>query len=103
VPGCGESLRVRGRAAISSDRSLALSLAVDGLLPRTIIIVTVDSVYFHCAKAIHRSKLWDANQHVERRELPSVNAMLAAVQWRRCLDVVQPGRPAEIAEIKTDS
>ena len=91
VPGCGESLRVKGRAAISADPALTTSFADGRSVPRTVIIVTVESAYFHCAKAIHRSKLWDASSHVAAGTLPSPNAILAAIQWQRCRRVVGLG------------
>jgi PPOX class probable FMN-dependent enzyme len=95
VPGCGESLRVKGRAAISADPALTASFAVEGKSPRTLIVVTVERAYFHCGKAIQRSKLWDPSQHVDRRSLPSVNAMLAAIQWQRCRNVIGLGTEAK--------
>ena len=92
IPGCAESLRLKGRAAISADPTLTAGFAIAGKSPRTVIIVTVESVYYHCAKAIHRSKLWDASTHVDRNGLPSTNAILAAIQWRRCRNAMQIGR-----------
>lgn len=71
VPGVGESLRVNGRGRISNDPELLESFAVDGKLPRTVLLIDVDAVYFHCSKALVRSKLWDPAQHVERSRLPS--------------------------------
>src|SRR5215471_21382111 len=56
VPGCGESLRVKGRASISTDPILTTSFAVNSKSPRTVIVVAVERAYFHCAKAIHRSR-----------------------------------------------
>ena len=91
IPGCDETLRVKGRAAISIDPALTASFAENGNIPRTVIVVAVQHVYFHCAKAVRRSRLWDASQHVNRDSLPSVNAMLAAVQWKRCRDVLRMG------------
>jgi PPOX class probable FMN-dependent enzyme len=75
VPGVGESLRVNGRGRISIDDALLESFAVDGKRPRTVLIVDVDAVYFHCSKALVRSKLWDPARHVERSRLPSAGAM----------------------------
>src|SRR2546421_3749812 len=87
IPGCGETLRIRGRAAISADAALTASFAVNGKSPRAVIVIAVERVYFHCAKAIRRSKLWDSTEHIGRERLPSPNAMLAAIQWDRCRDV----------------
>src|SRR6202043_1830588 len=64
IPGCGETIRVNGRAQISTDPALIESFLVDGKAPRTVIVVSVDRVYFQCANAIVRSKLWDASRHV---------------------------------------
>lgn len=79
VPGIGEMLRVNGRGRVSSDPALLESFAVDGKLPRSVLVVDVDAVYFHCAKAVARAKLWDPAQHVERSQLPSAGAMLKRV------------------------
>ena len=71
IPGVGESLRVNGRGRITNDPEWLDSFAVEGKLPRTVLLIDVDSVYFHCSKALVRSKLWDPAQHVERSRLPS--------------------------------
>jgi len=89
IPGHGESLRVKGRAIVSADPALTSSFDVNGDRPRTVIVVTVERVYFHCAKAINRSKLWDISQQANRRRLPTVNGILAAAQWHRCLAITK--------------
>ena len=43
------------------------------------MLVTIESVYFQCTKALVRSKLWDASRHVERKRLPSAGDILAAI------------------------
>jgi PPOX class probable FMN-dependent enzyme len=77
IPGCGETIRVNGRAQISTDPALTQSFVVDGKLPRSVIVVAVDRIFYQCAKAIVRSKLWDASRHVDRRSLPSAGTILA--------------------------
>ncbi|MFM0295756.1 hypothetical protein SAMN02787142_5052 [Burkholderia sp. WP9] len=71
IPGVGESLRVNGRGRITDDPQWLDSFAVAGKLPRTVLLIDVDSVYFHCSKALVRSKLWDPAHYVERSRLPS--------------------------------
>lgn len=71
IPGVGESLRVNGRGRITDDPQWLDSFAVEGKLPRTVLLIDVDSVYFHWSKALVRSKLWDPAHHVERSRLPS--------------------------------
>jgi len=77
IPGCGETIRVNGRATVSTDPTLLQSFLVDGKAPRTVIVVSVDRIYFQCAKAIVRSKLWDPSRHVDRASLPSSGTILA--------------------------
>jgi uncharacterized protein len=76
VPGVGETLRVNGRGRISNEAALLESFAVGGKLPRTVLLVDVDAVYFHCSKALARSRLWDPARHVERSRLPSTGSIL---------------------------
>jgi PPOX class probable FMN-dependent enzyme len=77
IPGCNETIRVMGRASISADPELAQSFLVEGKAPRTVIVVAVDAVFYQCAKAIVRSKLWDVGRHVDRKTLPSAGTILA--------------------------
>lgn len=79
IPGVGETLRVNGRAAISADPDLLARFPAQGKLPRTVLIVTVEAVYFQCPKALVRSELWNPERHLPRQALPSAGAILAAV------------------------
>ena len=77
IPGVGETLRVNGRASISIEPELMQSFAVNGKLPRCVLVVHVESVYFHCSKAIMRSKLWDEAAKIDRKTLPSTGTIIA--------------------------
>jgi uncharacterized protein len=77
IPGVGETLRVNGRASISIDPELMQSFAVNGKLPRCVLIVHIESTYFHCSKAIVRSKLWDETTKIDRSSLPSTGTIIA--------------------------
>ena len=79
IPGVGETLRVIGRAAISADPMLTQSFAVDGNLPRVVIRVSVQSVYFQCSKSILRSRLWEPETKIDRARLPSVGTILTTL------------------------
>jgi uncharacterized protein len=79
IPGCGETIRVSGRAAISIDPTLCESFVFAGKTPRSVIVVSVDRVYFQCAKAIVRSKLWDPATQIDRRSLPTSGTILAGI------------------------
>ena len=79
IPGVGETLRVNGRAVISVDPALLDAFAVDGKPPRSVLVVTVDSVYYQCSKALVRSKLWDPATRIERSALPSTGTMIGDI------------------------
>ena len=59
VPGVGEELRVRGTAVVSTDPVELSRHEMRGSLPASVLVVTVERVYFQCARAIKRSRLWD--------------------------------------------
>src|SRR5437762_10555856 len=65
IPGCGETIRVMGRASISIDPALTQSFLVEGKAPRAVLVMAVEQVFFQCAKAIVRSKLWEPARHVD--------------------------------------
>jgi uncharacterized protein len=77
IPGCNETVRVMGRAAISADPALVETFLIDGKAPRTVLVVSVEKIFYQCAKALVRSKLWDASRHVDRKTLPTPGMILA--------------------------
>ena len=79
IPGVRETIRVIGRASISTDPALIDSFAINGKTPRTVIVVAVERVFFQCSKGIIRSKLWDPALHVARDSLPSAGTILAGI------------------------
>jgi len=83
IPGVGETLRVNGRAVISTAPTLLERFGVGGKLPRSVIVVHVDTVFFQCSRAVFRAKLWDPAQHIERGSLPSLGTMLADISQSR--------------------
>ncbi len=77
IPGVSETLRVNGRASISVDPELMQSFEINGKLPRSVLVVHIETIFFHCAKAIVRSKLWDEATKIDRKSLPSTGAIIA--------------------------
>lgn len=76
IPGVDETLRINGQAAIHDDEDLRARFEVNGRLPATVLVVTVDEAYLHCAKALMRSRLWDPEAQVPRTALPTIGEML---------------------------
>lgn len=70
IPGKRETLRVNGRAQLVRDSALRERCAVNGKTPQILIAVTVEEVYFHCAKCVLRSALWEAGK--AQQELASL-------------------------------
>lgn len=79
IPGVGETLRVNGRAEISINPALLARFPMQGKLPRAVIVVHVERVYFQCQKALARSELWNPAKHVARTALPSTGTILADI------------------------
>jgi uncharacterized protein len=79
IPGCGETIRINGTAAISTDPELCKSFAMNDKVPRCVLVVTVERVYYQCPKAIVRSKLWDPATQVDRKTLPTPGTILAGI------------------------
>jgi PPOX class probable FMN-dependent enzyme len=79
IPGVSETLRIMGRATISTDPELCESFSMQGKAPRSVLVIAVEQVFFQCAKAIVRSKLWDPSVQVQRSSLPSAGKILAEI------------------------
>jgi PPOX class probable FMN-dependent enzyme len=79
IPGVGETLRINGRAELTTDPALCDSFAINGKAPKSIIRVTAERVYFQCQKALVRSRLWDPAAQVERSTLPTAGTIIEAL------------------------
>ncbi|HLN07744.1 MAG TPA: MSMEG_1061 family FMN-dependent PPOX-type flavoprotein [Xanthobacteraceae bacterium] len=77
VPGIDETLRVNGTGRIVTDAALLAPLAAHGKIPATGLLVSLTEVFFHCGKALIRSKLWDPSRHVARDSFPTLGRIVA--------------------------
>jgi len=73
VPGIDETLRVGGTGKLSAEPDLLASMEEFGKLPRAVLSIAVREAYFHCGKALMRSKLWSPETRVERAAMPSIS------------------------------
>jgi hypothetical protein len=83
IPGCGEVIRVIGKAAISADPDLCAQFVLFGKVPKVVLVVTVERVYYQCPKALVRSKLWDPQTWIDRKSLPTPGKILAEITGGR--------------------
>jgi len=90
VPGLRETLRINGRARITTDPALLEACAVNGKAPRSGILVTAEEVYFHCGKALIRSDLWNPAKQLKHSDFPSLGRIIA--------EQIGDGRSAEESE-----
>ena len=99
IPGIGNTLRINGRAVISTEPELCASFAMQGKNAKCVLVVTVERVYFQCPKALVRSRLWSQEAQIARSELPSTGEILEAITNRAidgaAYDAAYPKRLAE--------
>ena len=79
IPGIGETLRVNGTARLSTDPALLERFRVQGQLPKCVLVIAVESVYFQCARAVLRSGLWEPPAADVRERVPTPGAILEAL------------------------
>lgn len=79
VPGVGVTLRVNGRAVVETDPDLRAGFEIEGRVPTTVVVVTIESVYTQCPKAVIRSGLWDPTRFRSPTDLPSVGTIMDAI------------------------
>jgi uncharacterized protein len=98
IPGMDETLRINGRAALSTDEALRErctdTLTGKPRVPKLVIRVSVQASYLHCAKALMRSDLWNPAKHMDRASMPSMGEMLRD----QMADRVSPGTVFETQE-----
>jgi PPOX class probable FMN-dependent enzyme len=78
IPGFEDTLRLNGKARLSDDAALLKHCTVNGKVPKVGILITVEEVFIHCAKALKRSKLWGPDYRQDRGQLPSIARIILA-------------------------
>ena len=76
VPGFSECMRINGAAKIVTNEDVLALFEYKGKLPKSVIVVEIQEIYFHCAKAIIRSRLWKAESQINRSVMPSLGKIL---------------------------
>lgn len=76
IPGMDETLRINGTARISTD-SAELDLFIsERIRPKACVVIQIEKLFLHCAKALMRSKLWDPKSNIDRSSMPTMGEML---------------------------
>ena len=72
-------ITVQGNHAVlisAADPDLLASMVEFGKPPRAVLRIDVQEAYFHCGKALMRSKLWSPETRVERAVMPSISQVI---------------------------
>nr|WP_206378274.1 pyridoxamine 5'-phosphate oxidase family protein [Sneathiella limimaris] len=80
IPGINEALRINGRAVITTDQNLIDLFELKGSLPRSVIHIEIEAVYFQCARALIRSDLWNPDAQFEKSQVPTAGKMMKAAK-----------------------
>lgn len=78
VPGRTDTLRVNGRATVTTDPAVLDVTLLDGVRPKVAVVVAVDQCFIHCAKAFRRSALWEPETWLPADQTPSAGAVIAS-------------------------
>ena len=76
IPGVEETLRINGRAFITTEPELLDSMAVQGKAPKFATVIEIDQVFMHCARAFLRSGLWKPESWPDPETIPSLAAIM---------------------------
>jgi len=76
IPGVRETLRVNGRAYVTDEPDVLARMRTEAKEPMLAIIVEVEQVYFHCGRALIRSRLWDPASQALAEEMPSAGEIV---------------------------
>jgi len=71
IPGMRETLRVNGRAYVTDEPDVLVRMRTEAKQPSLAIVVEVVEAYFHCGRALIRSRLWDPVSQALADEMPS--------------------------------
>ncbi|NNF70863.1 MAG: pyridoxamine 5'-phosphate oxidase family protein [Rhodobacteraceae bacterium] len=74
VPGSNNVIRVNGKAHVTTDPALAERFTDKGRVPRCVVVIAIEEVYFQCARALMRSGLWSGKD--DSSGLPSMGDIL---------------------------
>jgi uncharacterized protein len=76
VPGIDETLRVGGKGRVTVDPDLLGAMVEFGKPPLAVLCIEVKEAYFHCGKALMRSRLWSQDTKVTRAKFPSISQVI---------------------------
>ena len=76
VPGMDETMRINGRAELSTDPDLLATMEVNGHVPVIALLVHIEEALIHCGKALKRGRVWDSEAQIDRSKFPKMGEVM---------------------------
>jgi PPOX class probable FMN-dependent enzyme len=76
VPGMDETMRINGKATLTTDPDLLATMDVKGHVPKLALLVHVEEAFIHCGKAPKRGRLWDQTAQIDRSTFPKMGQVM---------------------------
>ena len=100
VPGMDETMRINGKATLTTDPELLAAMEVRGHVPKLALLVRVEEAFIHCGKAPKRGRLWDSTAQIDRSTYPRMGQVM--FDHGRYADITRE-RMTEIAQDDYDN
>jgi len=76
IPGINTVLRINGNAFIEDSLEIRAQFEINNNIPKTCIIINIEEIFMHCAKAIMRSSFWDHSKYLSQTEFPTISKII---------------------------
>lgn len=76
IPGINTVLRINGNAFIEDSLEIRAQFEINNNIPKTCIIINIEEIFMHCAKALMRSSFWDHSKYLSQTEFPTISKII---------------------------
>lgn len=76
IPGINMVLRINGNAFIEDSLEIRAQFEINNNIPKTCIIINIEEIFMHCAKALMRSSFWDHSKYLSQTEFPTISKII---------------------------
>jgi uncharacterized protein len=83
IPGVDELLRLRGQATLSTHPDHLAAFADEDRMPKLVVVVKIDVVFPHCAKAFKKAGMWDVSNYPDQDKAPGIGEMAESLRKAR--------------------
>ena len=76
IPGINTVLRINGNAFIEDSLEIRAQFEINNNIPKTCIIINIEEIFMHCAKALMRSSFGDHSKYLSQTEFPTISKII---------------------------